>query len=65
MGRLQLTYNIGYWWHNITDNTFHRCVMLGDWDRAENYVQITDIEKDILDSEEIEDTEALNIILDR
>ena len=65
MTRQKLTYNPGYWWHNRIDNTFHKCVILGDWDSAENYTKITDVEKDALDSEEIEDSEALDIILDR
>lgn len=64
MERIELKSTVGHWWHRLTDNTFHRNLFLGDWDSSENYQQVTDIEKE-LDSEDLTDTETLDIILNR
>ena len=62
--RTELTSTDGYWWKRISDNSIHKNLILGDWDSSENYIQIPDSEVPDT-SEDLTDTEALDIILDR
>lgn len=61
-----LPYNEGFWWYRSTDDTFHACLILADWDSEENYEKVTDEwrkeHEPQPEPEEITDTEALNII---
>lgn len=63
-----LPYNKGFWWYRASDATFHACLILADWDSADNYEKVTDEWKrenePQPDPVEITDTEALTIIAD-